>query len=331
MGNIKIIMNGCTKIDKPLISILMAVYEPRMDWLKQQLDSLEAQTYPNLKLYIRDDFSSDVSFTEIQECVQKSIHSFPYVIKRNKKNLGSNDTFEQLTLEAEGEYFAYCDQDDIWLPEKLETLIREITRANGLLACSDMYVIDGDGRLCADSISKIRRRHIFQSGREKVLKTLLTRNFVTGCTMLIDASTAKAAIPFLPEMVHDHWLAVVASARGTVISVLKPLIRYRIHGGNQTGILVGVSCRADYIHLRVIGFAKQINHISERLPGIDDAEHVRQWANARVDFALGKEWKAAIRLWRLRKQNRLTTFFELLTMRLPEPVFCQLIRLIKGF
>ena len=97
----------------------MAVYEPRLDWLKEQLDSLNAQTYPNLKLYIRDDCSPTVSFEGIKKLVSESITAFPYIIGRNSENWGSNTTFELLTKEADGKYFAYCDQDDIWLPEKL--------------------------------------------------------------------------------------------------------------------------------------------------------------------------------------------------------------------
>ena len=127
---------------KPQISILMAVFEPRMDWLKEQLDSLNAQTYPNLKLYIRDDCSPSVSFEDIKELVNESITAIPYIVERNTENLGSNKTFERLTREAEGCYFAYCDQDDVWHPRKLEVLQRAIEAEKATLACSDVAVID---------------------------------------------------------------------------------------------------------------------------------------------------------------------------------------------
>ena len=90
---------------KPQISVLMAVYEPRMDWLRAQLESLETQTYPNLKLYVRDDCSPTMAFEEIEGLVQECIRSFPYEVCRNEENLGSNETFELMTREAEGEYF----------------------------------------------------------------------------------------------------------------------------------------------------------------------------------------------------------------------------------
>ncbi len=159
----------------------MAVYEPRLDWLREQLDSLEKQTYPDLKLYVRDDCSRAVSFADIERCVGDCIRSFPYEIHRNEENLGSNETFQRLTEEADGEYFAYCDQDDVWLPEKLAVLQEELERTGALLVCSDMYIINGEGKRIADSITRIRKHHVFYSG-EGLAKRLLFHNFVTGCT-----------------------------------------------------------------------------------------------------------------------------------------------------
>lgn len=227
---------------KPLISILMAVYEPRLDWLREQLESLEAQTYPNLRLYIRDDCSPTVPLEEINRCVEACICNFPWTITRNEKNVGSNGTFQRLTKEAEGVYFAYCDQDDVWLPDKLAVLQREMERTGALLACSDMYVMDGTGRMTADSITKVRRHHVFRSGKG-LAEGLLISNFVTGCTMLVRAESARAAVPFCPYMVHDHYIALYCAAAGEILSLPQPLIRYRIHGGNQTGLMAGVTGR----------------------------------------------------------------------------------------
>ena len=213
---------------KPLISILMAVYEPRMDWLKEQLDSLNSQTYPNLRLYICDDCSPTVPFDEISKMVSECITAFPYTIERNDVNLGSNGTFERLTMEAEGKYFAYCDQDDIWLPEKLAVLQNAIEKSGALLVCSDMYIIDGDGNRVAESITKVRRHHVFRSGTG-LAPDMLISDFVTGCTMMIRSEVAKAAIPFCPDMVHDHFLALCAAAEGEILSLPDNQMRCQLH------------------------------------------------------------------------------------------------------
>lgn len=163
MESIRTTMSGCTETGKPRIAILMAVYEPRMDWLREQLLSLNAQTYPNLMLYIRDDCSPTVPFEEIQSCVQDCIRAFPYEIRRNEENLGSNGTFELLTREAEGEYFAYCDQDDVWLPQKLSCLEAAMAERTQMAYC-DMEIIDGDGRKIAGSLKEIRPRLRYVQG-----------------------------------------------------------------------------------------------------------------------------------------------------------------------
>jgi len=320
-------MNGCTETAKPQISILMAVYEPRMDWLREQLLSLDAQTYPNIKLYIRDDCSPTVSYEAIQSCAQDCIRAFTYEIRRNEKNLGSNGTFERLTREADGDYFAYCDQDDIWMPEKLARLETTLRQREAVLVCSDVCVIDGEGKQTADSITEVRYRHVFRSGDE-VFHSLLTRNFVIGCTMLIRREVAIDALPFVDEMVHDHWLALVAAHQGTVFSLNETLICYRIHGGNQTGVLVGVFDKSSYKRKRICLFKNRIEQIGQRFPNCKEVENVKEWATARQAYADG-DISAAMQMWKHRRENFATTIFELLALKLPEPLFQYALRFAK--
>lgn len=314
----------------PLVSILMAVYEPRMDWLREQLDSLEAQSYPNLRLYIRDDCSPTVPFGAIEALVKDCIHSFPCEISRNKENVGSNLTFERLTREAEGEYFAYCDQDDVWLPEKLEVLQKELGDNGALLACSDMYIIDGDGRQVADSIIKVRRRHVFHSGYG-LTEDLLISNFVTGCTMLVKSGAAKAAVPFCPYMVHDHYIALCCSKAGEIRSVMRPLIRYRIHGGNQSGVMAGVKGKASYGEVRIDAVVNRFQWLGNYFPNRDDMEneiHQRlEWMLARQSN--WRERRGRKTVWKYRRFSPLASMFELAAVYFPERVFLFFVDLKK--
>lgn len=315
---------------RPLISILMAVYEPRMDWLREQLKSLEAQTYPNLRLYIRDDCSPTVPFDTIEMCVRECIRSFPYEIQRNEENLGSNRTFERLTQEAEGEYFAYCDQDDIWLPGKLEVLQKEQEDSGALLVCSDMYVINGEGRQMADSITKVRRHHRFRSGTG-LAEDLLVSNFVTGCTMLVREKAAKAAIPFCPHMVHDHYIALCCASCGEVLSVPNPLIRYRVHGRNQTGLMAGVTDKKSYGAVRIGVPLKKFLWLRENFPYrdelLDAIEGRILWMEARQSNWNGGGGRKTV--WKYRSFSPLSSIFEVTARRMPEPVFMWVIRLSR--
>lgn len=312
--------------DKPLISILMAVYEPRMDWLKEQLDSLNAQTYPNLRLYVRDDCSPTVPFAEIQAMVEGCITKFPYTIQRNEKNLGSNLTFERLTQEAEGEYFAYCDQDDIWLPEKLSVLQNELECSGAQLVCSDVLVIGKDGEPLADSITKVRKRHVFHSGTD-LASGLIYRNFVIGCTMLIRASVAREALPFLPDMVHDHYLALYCALRGEIRSLKEALVCYRVHSENQTAVLSGVKTKEDYFSARILTFSRRTAEIHQRFPALEMREAI-EWAQARLAY-YQKKPQAGQMLWELRKENVTTTVFELIALKMPPPIFQCAVKLVQ--
>lgn len=317
-------------IVKPLISILIAVYEPRMDWLRAQLESLEAQTYPNLRLYIRDDCSSRIALAEIDKLAKECIHSFPYKLEKNGENLGSNLTFQRLTEEAEGEYFAYCDQDDVWLPGKLTALQEEAERTGALLVCSDMYIIDGEGRQTADSITKIRKRHVFRSG-ENLAEGLVFRNFATGCTMLVKSAAAKGAVPFCPYMVHDHYIALYCAEQGTVQCLAQPLIRYRIHGGNQTNLLSGVTDKKSYGLVRITGMKKRLMWLEKNFPCGELLKRTLRecvlWLEARE-----RNWAhcgGKRQIWKYRRFSPVTSLFELLADRIPESLFQLCVMAVK--
>ena len=320
-------MSGCMATDKPLVSIVMAVYEPNMDWLREQLESLNVQTYQNLELHILDDCSTKVSFSEIQSCVRDCISAFPYTIDQNEKNLGSNQTFERLTLMAKGEYIAYCDQDDVWLPEKIETLIALLQKEKVSLVCSDVLVIDAKGIQQADTIQNLRPRHAFLTD-ENVAAKLLYRNFVIGCTALVEAKAARSAVPFPASMVHDHWLALWCATRKGIAVNAWPLVKYRLHGCNQTTVLSGVNSKEDYYRQRIAVFTNRIEELQERI-ALPEMPIARQWALAR-ELNYAREPHARRTLWRLRAVNSSTTIFELVMPFMPNWIFQTAVRRIKN-
>ncbi|WP_018212321.1 glycosyltransferase [Desulfitobacterium hafniense] len=313
------------EIDKPLISIVMAVYEPDIGWLSEQLKSLNSQTYYNLELIVQDDCSPTIPYETICSCVKECITAFSFRIGRNEKNMGSNKTFELLTREAVGEYIAYCDQDDIWIPEKLEVLHQRIVQSGAVMVCSDVEIIDSKGNHVAHGIGKVRKRHVFNTG-SALASSLLYRNFVIGCTMLIDSRIAKEAIPFLDNMVHDHWLALYAAWKGKIEALDKMLIRYRLHEHNQTNVLTGVYTKQDYYNKRILLFQKRICEIQNRIP-LPEINTAKEWARARCLWFQSKS--GARTLWSLRRVNTTTTLFEIAIPWMPNKFFSLIIKLIQ--
>ena len=304
--------------DKPLISILMAVYEPRMDWLRQQLVSLNEQTYPNLRLYIREDCSPTVPYEQIQSCVRDCITRFPYVITRNEKNLGSNATFELLTKEAEGDLFAYCDQDDVWLPEKLTVLQAAMERERAVLAYSDVSAVDDEGKLLARSLRELRPRLTYLEGSDLAPK-LFFRNCVAGCAMLVNSNIAKRAIPFPRQTVCDHWIALLAATEGTVAFVPDQLVRYRQHKRNQTGVLAGVSDKQSYLRYKVAPLEERLTCYRQyTVP----QEEIEAFARARIDGRI-------IMIWKYRALAPHEAEFEIAAHLLPDGLISWMLRRVK--
>lgn len=325
-------MKECTATDKPKIAVLMATYNPRLDWLREQLLSINAQDYPNLVLHICDDCSPKVALEDIERCVTECITSFEFTLERNGENLGSNLTFEHLTRECtDGKYLAYCDQDDVWHENKLSTLQAAIEREDALLVCSDMCVIDGEGRKTADSITEVRRRHVFRSGTGLAEK-LLVSNWVTGCTMLVRADAAKAAVPFCPHMVHDQYIALVCAERGKIISLPDALIDYRIHGANQTSTLVGVTDKASYLEVRIEKMQQRMNWLHDNLPCGETTRAVIEdgirWVNARREHWLHRGGAAVV--YKYRHFSKYASVFELVTAYCPEWLFLFAVGLVKS-
>lgn len=201
-------------------------------YIKQQLDSLLSQTYQQWQLFIRDDGSSDDTVQTILAYVEQD--SRISLIEDNLGNLRSSLNFNALMEYAQdlGEYFMFCDQDDIWFETKIEeTLIRmkEIEMGGPALVFGTQALIDENGRgIPIDSKNynfKIR------------LETLIATNFIYGCTMMINRKLLKKSIP-IPSSAenHDYWIALIAASCTAKTSYIShPLMYYRQHSSNVSG------------------------------------------------------------------------------------------------
>lgn len=146
--------------------------------------------------------------------------------------------------------------------------------------------------------------------------------------MLIRTSLARAAVPFCPYLVHDHWLALYVSAEHEIVFVPESLIDYRIHDKNQTGILSGVNSRADYVNLCLYKPLQAMiwleNFYKESAEKRGEIQKIQQWYRARVDHYHGS-WAAVVSIWRGRELGKLSALFDLTGPYLPEWFFLKVI------
>ena len=316
---------------KPTVAILLATYNPPRDWLVELLDSLNAQSYPSLRLYVRDDASTTVTAEQLDEILRCHITAFPYSLARNEQNLGSNGTFGALVKDCCEPYVAFCDQDDVWDPEKIEHTLELLLNSplHPTMVCANVRVVDGEGKQIASRMEEHRKRHVFLRGTG-IAPKLIYRNFALGCTMIIERERVLSYLPFPKEVVHDHYICFRATCDGAIDFLDEPQMRYRVYGGNQTGVMTGVVTKSDYYRKRIEEFGKRVECFSEHasMPELDEAA---AWCHARV--ANFKREKGGFRaLWRMRHVNRVTSLFELFALRMPRPIFSCAIRLIqKGY
>ena len=117
----------------PKVSILMAIYRPQEEWLNEQLHSLVLQDYPGeIELYIWNDSPNEFDISMYLHQIE-----FPmaYQVFDNGRNNGITTAFEELSRVSSGKYIAYCDQDDIWAPDKLSQMERVMVQNPGCICC----------------------------------------------------------------------------------------------------------------------------------------------------------------------------------------------------
>ena len=134
------------------VSVLLSVYRPNQKYLEEQLASLDNQTYENMEILIFDDCVKERCSKEIFErCLKKK----PYrILPYKKKNLGYTKAFEYLTENSDGDYIAFCDQDDVWHKEKIEKCVNCLNKDETLLVATDRSIIDEKGELICSSDRK---------------------------------------------------------------------------------------------------------------------------------------------------------------------------------
>ncbi|NRU50380.1 glycosyltransferase involved in cell wall biosynthesis [Clostridium beijerinckii] len=329
MENIRITMTRCMEVDKPLVSILLAVYKPNENWFIEQLISLNEQTYNNLELFVYDDCPD---FPTSEDFLKKCITNFNYTVIRGKTNEGSNKAFEELTKIGNGEFFAYCDQDDIWEKDKISIIMDGFKEDDVTLVCSDLSIIDENGTKTANSITEIRKRIIYKSGYD-LTEGLLERNFVTGCAMIVRSNIAKKAIPFVDSLVHDNWIAIIASINGKIEFVNKPLVRYRQHNSNQTGILKGIYDKNTYCKFKIEDVLERYISLKNRLGYIGELQGHLNYCitslRARRSYFLKPSLKELKIIIKYSKYYKASIVLEIFLPIMPEFVFKYIIRLTK--
>lgn len=225
------------------IEILLATYNGER-YIREQLDSILKQDYENWLIRACDDASTDHTYEILTEYKEKFPNHF--LITKNEKRFGSAKlNFFSLIKQSSADYVMCCDQDDVWLPNKISLTMKEMKRQEAgrgsawqkseipILVHTDLKVVDADLQVVSESFfehSNLRKEFGY--------KDVLIQNHVTGCTMMMNKALVTL-INFENEyeniLMHDWLAAIVGVGLGKVAFVDQPTMLYRQHAVNSVG------------------------------------------------------------------------------------------------
>jgi glycosyltransferase involved in cell wall biosynthesis len=280
------------------ISVALAAYNGS-PYLRLQLESIARQSMPPSEVILCDDGSSDDTLSiaaDFSRFLNLTVH-------RNETRLGHVQNFAQAISLCQCDLIALSDQDDVWLPGKLERLSSAI--GDRALVHSDAQVIDAAGTVTGRSWSG----HYNKKLRLDRLEYLNGTNNVTGCTALFRRSILPQMLP-IPRCVpsHDGWAALVASTQGGIAYVDEPLMQYRLHASNAIGARKRIeSRRASYVRRQE--YFEQVLQAAARI-GLDAPEEefarsmVRYYRNKRSSLLSWENSRIARRYYRVLYDGR---------------------------
>ena len=217
------------------IDILMPTYNGSK-YIRVLLDSLFHQTFTDWHLFVRDDHSKDDTISIIEEYSARYPGKIT-LIDDGLGNLGINKNFSSLLGVSKSNYACFCDQDDQWMPDKLEVSFKAMQRLeqkmNGkpCLIYSDLCLVNQDLVVINESLWK----HDSLKPHYITLNKLLVQNIINGCVMMMNRPLVKLAFPVPPNALwFDHWVSLIAAASGKIEFINRTTINYRLHEFNSS-------------------------------------------------------------------------------------------------
>ena len=284
------------------VNVLLSTYNGER-FLLEQLHSLYQQTYPKINIVVRDDGSSDSTLN----ILKKEVSEGKLVLLPANANVGPAASFLKL-LEASGTagFYAFCDQDDVWHPQKIEIAVEAISKMSPeipVMYFSRVTYVDAENNVM--KLSPLPKFVGFGNA--------LVENVATGCTVVINKAAKDLIVRYLPKqcLMHDSWCYLLISCFGKVIFDPISHINYRQHSANTIGASMSTlqtifrrfkRFRFDKNdHFKYTNQAEQfLNLYSDQLPS-DKQELLQQFVDvgssfkSRICLALSKHiWRQSV-------------------------------------
>ncbi len=217
------------------VSVVLATYNGER-FLEEQLHSLRLQTSPPFELIVSDDNSQDGTDDILSSFATRA--PFPVTILKNPSSLGFRENFLHAASKAKGDWIAFCDQDDIWHPEKLRTCERFFSIGTVTQLAHRATLIDPAGTeigVFNQCISKTRVRAPLSYD---VWSTFFGFSMIVRRDVLSVVPPSQRFVDYVDPkhlIAHDRWAFFLAQTLGYTVEIAEPLVAYRQHPGNLYG------------------------------------------------------------------------------------------------
>ena len=225
-------------VSEPTVDIIMATYNGA-EYIVEQVESIQRQSYKNWRLLISDDCSTDATLN-IVKSISNSDNRIK-LISTEVKFGGAMPNFLHALRESDAPYFMFCDQDDIWLEDKIKTSVEHITRLENKFSSdkpafvsSDMKIVDDNLNLLSSSFMNYEK---FETN-DTSLGHILVENSVPVCTIIGNASLRKwlSRCSSCDGLIMHDWLVnLICKCAGTSSFINEPTSLYRQHLGQEVG------------------------------------------------------------------------------------------------
>ncbi|MEH6307013.1 glycosyltransferase family 2 protein [Olivibacter sp. CPCC 100613] len=223
-----------------LVSVALCTYNGEK-FIRKQINSILSQTYKNIEVVIVDDASSDSTLNIIEEFTKRDARIKCF---RNPANIGFNANFEKAIRLCSGDYIAISDQDDIWLPNKIQVLLEAI--GENLLVHSNSVFIDENDNVLQKYLIDPSKDIVFHN-----YKGVLFTNYVTGHTCLMRKELANKILPFPKQCFYDWWIGFVAAYEQKIVFKNAVLTKYREHSSSVITQYREKISNNRYLHYRI--------------------------------------------------------------------------------
>lgn len=206
-----------------MISVVLAAYKGEK-YIEAQVRSILPQLGENDELIISDDFPQG----KTRQALEPLMDSDSRIVYLQGPGKGVIKNFEYGIAKAKGDCIFLADQDDVWLENKVETVVREIENGADLVL-HNALITDGELNETGETSFEVNRT------TPGILRNIV-KNSYQGCCMAFHRDLVRYILPF-PERLpmHDQWIGLMAEKHGKVKPVKEPLILYRRHAENVSG------------------------------------------------------------------------------------------------